>query len=114
MIRLYTIGFTNKSAEKFFGLLQAGGVGKIIDTRLSNASQLAGFAKGADLTYFARNIGGIGYEHRLDMAPTKELLDSYRQKKLTWAEYEPAYLKLQQFSFWESKATATARASHPS
>ena len=94
MIRLYTIGFTGKSAEKFFTLLQTSGVKKIIDTRVSNASQLAGFAKGADLAYFARQIGGMEYEHRLELAPTKELLDGYRNKKVTWAEYEPIYLEL--------------------
>ncbi|HZV69716.1 MAG TPA: DUF488 domain-containing protein [Saprospiraceae bacterium] len=94
MIKLYTIGFTGKSAEQFFNLLAKAGVKKIIDSRVNNVSQLAGFAKGNDLKYFAKAIGGIEYEHNLDFAPTKELLSDYRDKKVTWAEYEIAYLKL--------------------
>lgn len=94
VIKLYTIGFTEKSAEKFFGLLKEHGVKKIIDTRINNTSQLAGFAKGADLKFFAGAIGSIGYEHRIDFAPTKELLSRYRDKQLSWAEYENEYLQL--------------------
>ena len=76
MITLYTIGFTKKSAEKFFTLLKDAGVKKIIDIRLNNASQLAGFAKGSDLQYFAKVILGAGYVHITDLSPTKELLKS--------------------------------------
>ena len=94
MIKLYTIGFTNKSAEKFFTLLKNAGVKKIVDTRVNNVSQLAGFAKGADLKFFAREIDNICYEHNLDFAPTKELLSRYRDKKMSWAEYEIEYLNL--------------------
>ena len=94
MIKLYTIGFTEKPAEVFFGLLKDAGVKKIIDTRINNVSQLAGFAKGSDLKYFAQEIAGITYEHNVDLAPTKELLSLYREKKLTWEEYSDAYLNL--------------------
>ena len=94
MINLYTIGFAGKSAEKFFSLLQQAGVSRIIDTRLNNVSQMSGFAKATDLKFFAKVIGNIDYIHRLDFAPTKELLDQYRQKHLTWVEYEVAYLNL--------------------
>lgn len=94
MIKLYTIGFTGKSAEKFFSLLIGSGVTKIIDTRINNVSQLAGFAKGADLKFFAKEIGDISYEHNIDFAPTKELLTRYRNKKMTWQEYEIEYLNL--------------------
>ncbi len=94
MIKLYTIGFTGKSAEQFFRLLKDAGISKIIDSRVNNVSQLAGFAKGNDLKYFAKEIGNIEYEHILDFAPTKELLSRYRDKKVTWPEYEIAYLKL--------------------
>ncbi|HEY1115193.1 MAG TPA: DUF488 domain-containing protein [Chitinophagaceae bacterium] len=94
MIRLFTIGFTHKTAEQFFHLLRGGGVRKIVDTRINNVSQLAGFAKGADLQFFAREIGGMGYEHAVDFAPTKELLARYRHKKLTWEEYSVEYLDL--------------------
>lgn len=87
MIKLYTIGFTKKSAERFFTLLKNTGVSKIVDIRLNNASQLAGFAKGSDLQFFVKNILGASYVHIPDLAPTKELLKSYQDKETTWAEY---------------------------
>lgn len=94
MIKLYTIGFTGKTAEKFFNLLTNAGVKKIIDIRINNVSQLAGFAKGADLKFFAKKIGNISYEHHIELAPTKELLTRYRDKKITWKEYETEYLNI--------------------
>nr|WP_265286110.1 DUF488 family protein [Verminephrobacter eiseniae] len=94
MIKLYTIGFTEKSAEKFFNLLRDSEVKKIVDTRINNTSQISGFAKGTDLKYFAREIGKMAYEHNVDYAPTKEMLSSYRDKKLTWEQYETQYLNL--------------------
>ena len=94
MIKLYTIGFTGKSAEKFFDLLKKAEVKKIIDTRINNVSQLSGFAKGTDLKFFAKEIGNISYEHDIDFAPTKDLLANYRNKKITWQEYEKEYLNL--------------------
>jgi uncharacterized protein (DUF488 family) len=94
MIDLYTIGFTEKPAEKFFGLIQKAGVSKIMDIRISNVSQLAGFAKGSDLRFFAKAIANIGYEHDTTLAPTKELLTKYRDKWLTWPEYEMEYMNL--------------------
>lgn len=94
MIELYTIGFTEKSAEKFFDLLKKAEVSNIIDTRINNVSQLSGFAKGTDLKYFAKEIANISYEHNIDFAPTKELLKEYRDKKITWQEYEVEYLNL--------------------
>jgi uncharacterized protein (DUF488 family) len=94
MIKLYTIGFTGKSAENFFNLLNDSGVKKIVDTRINNVSQLAGFAKGSDLKFFAKAINNISYEHNTDFAPTKELLSRYRNKKITWEEYEVDYLNL--------------------
>jgi uncharacterized protein (DUF488 family) len=69
-------------------------VKKIVDTRINNVSQLAGFAKGADLKFFANEIGHMGYEHNLDFAPTKELLLRYRDKIMTWEQYEIEYLNL--------------------
>ena len=93
-IQLYTIGFAGKSAEAFFSLLQKAGVKKVIDTRINNVSQLAGFAKSNDLEYFLKAIAGIVYEHNLDLAPTKELLSAYRDKELTWEQYENVYLDL--------------------
>lgn len=93
-VKLYTIGFTGKSAEEFFTLLQKAKVRKVIDTRIHNVSQLAGFAKSGDLEYFLRAVAGIEYEHNLDFAPTKELLSEYREKKLSWEQYEKKYLAL--------------------
>jgi uncharacterized protein (DUF488 family) len=94
MPTLYTIGFTNKSAQKFFQLMQDAQVVCITDTRINNTSQLAGFAKGGDLAYFAKAVAGMDYEHVVDFAPTKTLLADYRAGKLTWAEYETEYLNL--------------------
>lgn len=94
MIKLFTIGFTGKSAEKFFELLVDNKVEKIVDTRINNVSQLSGFAKGSDLKFFSNKIGNIRYEHKLDLAPTKELLSKYREKKLSWQNYEIEYLNL--------------------
>ncbi|MFC1975712.1 DUF488 family protein [Chloroflexota bacterium] len=94
MIKLYTIGFTNKSAQEFFELLEQNNVKKIIDTRISNNSQLSGFAKGRDLEFFAKRFYGMAYTHELDFAPTKELLGKYRKKEITWEAYTEAYLDL--------------------
>src|ERR671933_16916 len=81
-INLFTIGFTQKSAEQFFDTLMKAGVRRVIDTRLNNVSQLAGFAKRKDLEYFLRTIGNIEYVHLLDLAPTQDILDVYKQKFL--------------------------------
>jgi uncharacterized protein (DUF488 family) len=94
MIKLYTIGFTEKSAQEFFELLERNQVRKIIDTRISNNSQLSGFAKGKDLEFFARRLLNIDYEHELNFAPTKELLEKYRKKKISWDDYTKEYLHL--------------------
>jgi uncharacterized protein (DUF488 family) len=94
LIKLYTIGFAGKAADNFFSLLMNSGVTKIIDTRVNNTSQLAGFSKGGDLKFFAKEIANISYEHNIDFAPTKELLSRYRGKQLTWEEYEFEYLNL--------------------
>ena len=94
MIELYTIGFTKKSAERFFDLLTSNEVTEIVDTRVNNTSQLAGYAKGRDLQFFAKKVADIDYSHELDYAPTKELLSKYRKKELTWEEYEVEYLNL--------------------
>ena len=94
MIKLYTIGFTEKTAKDFFTLLQKAGVKKILDVRINNISQLAGFAKGKDLAYFAKTIVGADYEHNIDLVPTKELLKDYREQKVDWAKYEKEYIDI--------------------
>jgi uncharacterized protein (DUF488 family) len=93
-INLYTIGFTQKNAQKFFETLKKTGVKRVVDTRLNNVSQLAGFAKKQDLEYFLRTIGDIDYVHILDLAPTQDILDEYRKKKGDWSVYEQKFLKL--------------------
>lgn len=94
MTRLFTIGFTKKSAEEFFTKLKDAGVKRLIDVRLHNVSQLAGFAKKDDLRYFLQTICGIEYIYKLELAPTKELLDAYKKQKGEWSVYEAGFLEL--------------------
>jgi uncharacterized protein (DUF488 family) len=95
-LRVFTIGFTKKSAERFFTTLRDAGVLRVLDTRLNNNSQLAGFSKRDDLRYFLRSLAGIDYEHVTDLAPTAELLAAYRKAKDGWSAYEEAFLALMQ------------------
>lgn len=90
-ITVYTIGFAKKSARWFFEALRQAGVRKVVDIRLNNVSQLAGFTKKDDLAYFLQAVGGIGYEHRPELAPTKEILDGYKKKEMTWPEYDERF-----------------------
>lgn len=87
-VKIYTIGFTKKTAKEFFELLIKSGVKKVIDIRLGNKSQLAGFAKGIDLEYFL-GLHHIEYEHDESLAPTEELRKKYEDKenKMTFEEY---------------------------
>jgi uncharacterized protein (DUF488 family) len=93
-INLFTIGFTQKSAQKFFDVLKKSGTKRVIDTRLNNISQLAGFTKKTDLEYFLKTIGDIDYVHILDLAPTKDILDEYKKNKCDWKVYENKFLQL--------------------
>jgi uncharacterized protein (DUF488 family) len=93
-IRLYTIGFAKKGAQSFFEQLRKRKVKRVIDIRLNNTSQLAGFTKRDDLRYFLRLINGIDYIHRPEWAPTREILDNYKKKKVDWVEYERDFLAL--------------------
>lgn len=88
-----TIGFSKKSLRKFVSLLQEAGVTKLIDTRLNNTSQLAGFAKKNDLAYILELVG-IDYEHEPALAPTEEILKGYKGKEITWESYEESYVRL--------------------
>jgi len=94
MIHLYTIGFTKKSAESFFTKLCTSGVKKIIDVRLNNVSQLAGFTKKDDLPYFLRMICGIEYIHMPILAPAKDIFDAYKKHNGDWSVYEQKFLSL--------------------
>lgn len=91
---IYTIGFTKKSAEQFFELLRDSGARRIVDIRLNNVSQLAGFSKKNDLAYFAKAICGMDYVHLPELAPTQEMLDAYKKNGGDWDEYERQFLAL--------------------
>lgn len=93
-IKIFTIGFTKKTAEEFFTKLQAAGVQRVIDIRLNNVSQLAGFSKRDDLKYFLRAIAGIDYLHVPELAPTQDILDAYKKRKGDWSVYETEFMKL--------------------
>jgi len=93
-IKLFTIGFTKKSAEQFFTMLPRAGVERVVDIRLNNVSQLAGFAKRDDLRYFLKALCNADYLHRPELAPTKELLDAFRKSGRNWSAYEKDFLKL--------------------
>jgi uncharacterized protein (DUF488 family) len=93
-MKLFTIGFTKTSAESFFSRLSKASVKKLIDVRLNNVSQLAGFAKKDDLKFFAKSVCNIGYEHIPDLAPTKDMLDEYKKSKGAWSVYAEKFLDL--------------------
>ena len=81
-VNIHTIGFTKKTAEHFFNALKKNGVIRVIDTRLNNNSQLSGFAKAKDLEFFLRKICNIDYVYRSELAPTKKILDDYKNKNI--------------------------------
>ncbi|HEV3237693.1 MAG TPA: DUF488 domain-containing protein [Gemmataceae bacterium] len=93
-MEVFTIGFTQKSAAQFFQTLKQAGIKRLIDVRLNNVSQLAGFAKREDLAYFLRELCGVEYIHEPLLAPTQELLDAYKKKKGAWSDYEVRFLRL--------------------
>ena len=93
-MEIYSIGFTKKTAEQFFGLLKSAGVRRLLDVRLNNISQLAGFAKRDDLRFFLWEICGAEYIHEPLLAPTQEMLDEYKKNKGTWQEYEGKFRAL--------------------
>ena len=82
-----TIGFTKKPAPRFFNLLRESGATRVVDLRLNNGFQLAGFAKKDDLAYFLRELCEMEYVHVPELAPTKELLDDYSKRRCDWAAY---------------------------
>ncbi len=92
--KVSTIGFTKTTAEGFFERLLSAGVKKVVDVRLHNTSQLAGFAKADDLAYFLRKIGGIQYVHQPLLAPTDPMLKAYKKEKGEWRPYEERFLGL--------------------
>ena len=93
-MRIFTIGFTKKPARLFFDLLRESGVSRVVDVRLNNGSQLAGFAKKEDLAFFLGELCGMEYVHLPVLAPTKELLDDYRKRRCDWVAYEDRFIAL--------------------
>jgi uncharacterized protein (DUF488 family) len=103
-MKLFTIGFTKKSAETFFSRLKSFGVKRLVDVRLNNVSQLAGFTKRDDLRYFTKAICNIDYVHLPDLAPTQDILDAYKKQKGEWALYERKFLDLMRSRHIEERA----------
>lgn len=93
-MKLFTIGFTKKTAEQFFARLRQPGLMRVADIRLNNVSQLAGFTKRDDLRYFLKAINGIDYVHLSDLAPDQPMLDAYKKNGGDWATYERDFLML--------------------
>jgi uncharacterized protein (DUF488 family) len=93
-MEVFTIGFTKKSAEQFFGALRRHGIRRLVDVRLNNVSQLAGFTKRDDLQFFLKAICDADYVHEPLLAPTQDLLNAYKKDGGTWEEYEQRFLSL--------------------
>ena len=93
-MKVFTIGFTRKSARQFFDTLRKSGARRVVDVRLNNVSQLAGFAKRDDLAFFLQEICGLDYVQIPDLAPTQEMLDEYKKLKGDWATYAKRFLDL--------------------
>jgi uncharacterized protein (DUF488 family) len=104
-MKIFTIGFTRKSAELFFAKLKSAGVKRLIDIRLNNVSQLAGFAKQDDLRYFAKAICDIDYVYLPDLAPTKDILDAYKKNNGDWQLYQSNFLELMKIRRIEDKVS---------
>ncbi len=102
-VTLCTIGFAKKSLRKFIGLLQDAGVTKVIDIRLHNTSQLAGYAKRDDLEFILETFG-IAYEHVPELAPTEELMKSYKKGSTDWETYTVAFEETMEamYDFWKA------------
>ena len=93
-MNVFTIGFTEKTAKRFFELIRSSGVKRVVDVRLNNTGQLAGFSKQADLAYFLREICQVEYIHVPELAPTKDILDVYKKHGGAWSVYEAEFLNL--------------------
>src|ERR1017187_910501 len=93
-MEIYSIGFTQKSAAQFFGALKSAGIRRLLDIRLNNTSQLAAFAKKDDLAYFLKAICNAEYHHEPLLAPTQEILGTYKKRKGDWTAYERDFLAI--------------------
>jgi len=93
-MNVFTIGFTEKTAKRFFELIRSSGVKRVVDVRLNNTGQLAGFSKQSDLAYFLRELCQVEYIHVPELAPTKDILDIYKKHGGAWSVYEAEFLNL--------------------
>ena len=94
-MEIFSIGFTQTTAQSFFGRLKQARIDRLVDVRLNNRSQLSGFAKRDDLEYFLRELVQASYEHELLLAPSEDMLADYKQRKsIPWPEYEQRFLEL--------------------
>ncbi|UWZ99600.1 DUF488 family protein [Vibrio splendidus] len=93
-MNIYTIGFTKKNAESFFNFIKSEQISTLIDVRLNNVSQLAGFAKRDDLKFFLNELCQANYVHIPDLAPTKDILTNYKKGVISWDNYEDAFMNL--------------------
>ena len=100
---VFTIGFTKKTAAEFFEKLRSAGIKRVVDVRLNNVSQLAGFSKRDDLQYFLKQILGVDYVQEPLLAPTQELLDAFKKKKGNWEDYERSFVWLMEERHIEDK-----------
>jgi len=107
-VDIYTIGFTQTTAEGFFGRLREASIGRLLDVRLNNSSQLAGFAKAKDLPYFLRELAGASYEHAPLLAPTQDILDDFKKRKGDWAVYEERFMALMEERSVEEQVEQTS------
>lgn len=89
-MKLYTIGFTQKSAERFFGLLADHHIERVVDIRLKPGGQLSGFAKQNDLSWFLERLNGADYVHLPILAPSEEIRGDYRKTR-DWLRYVPQF-----------------------
>ncbi|WP_291996331.1 DUF488 domain-containing protein [Candidatus Accumulibacter sp. ACC012] len=104
-MKVFTIGFTKKNAEQFFGRLKQPGLVRLVDARLNNISQLAGFTKKDDLRFFLRQIRNIDYLHMPELAPSQDILDDYKKNGGDWATYERKFLVLMEKRRVEDKVS---------
>lgn len=93
-VDVYTIGFTKKNAETFFNFIRTSKINTLLDVRLNNVSQLAGFAKRDDLKFFLKELCNTDYVHTPELAPTKDMLNAYKKGEMSWDKYEDKFLNL--------------------
>lgn len=93
MPTVYTIGYERRPLSQLIGALRAAGVDAVIDIRLRNTSQLAGYTKRDDLAFLLQEGFGIAYEHHPELAPTDDILDAYRRDE-DWEVYQARFRPL--------------------